>query len=96
MEINTDRLRSMLGSEEAAQRFVALFRQQLPGQLSALHLSFVEEDWETAGNTAHGLKSQCRYLGLDEAADLLQKMENAPAATTKTDLSTIKSMLERL
>lgn len=78
MNINTARLRSLLGSEEAAQKFVSLFRQQLPGQLEALRKSLAESDWETASNTAHGLKSQCRYLGLDEAADWLQKLENDP------------------
>jgi hypothetical protein len=33
MNINTELLRKLLGSEEAAQRFATLFRQQLPGQL---------------------------------------------------------------
>jgi len=43
MNINTDRLRSLLGSEEAAQKFVSLFRQQLPGQLEALRKSLAEK-----------------------------------------------------
>jgi len=78
MEIKTAYLRSLLGSEEAAQKFVNLFRQQMPGQIELLRKALVEGDWETASNTAHGLKSQCRYLGLDEAADFLQELENNP------------------
>ena len=80
MEIKTEYLRSLLGSEEAAQKFVNLFRQQLPGQLEALRQALAAGDWETASNTAHGLKSQCRYLSLNEAADLLQSLENDPKA----------------
>jgi len=80
MEIKTEYLRSLLGSEEAAQKFVNLFRQQLPGQLEALRQALAAGDWETASNTAHGLKSQCRYLSLNEAADALQRLENDPQA----------------
>jgi HPt (histidine-containing phosphotransfer) domain-containing protein len=90
MSINTERLRSLLGSEEAAQRFVALFRQQLPGQMDALRHALANSDWETASNTAHGLKSQCRYLGLDVAADLLQALENDPKA--EHDLSLLDDL----
>jgi HPt (histidine-containing phosphotransfer) domain-containing protein len=78
MKINTDRLRSLLGSEDAAQRFVGMFRQQLPEELNVLRQALNERDWETVSNTAHGLKSQCRYLGLEEAADFLQELENNP------------------
>lgn len=90
MNINTERLRQLLGSEEAAQRFVTLFRQQLPGQLETLQQALAQEDWETAGNTAHGLKSQCRYLGLDEAADQLQIIEDNPNAAQ--DLSFLSKL----
>ena len=93
MNLNTERLRSLLGSEEAAQRFVTLFQQQLPGQLEALRQAFENQDWETLGNTAHGLKSQCRYISLEEVADLLQKLENAPSETNQADLITINTQL---
>ncbi|MDX1911750.1 MAG: Hpt domain-containing protein [Saprospiraceae bacterium] len=78
MKINTDQLRALLGSEEAAQRFVRMFEESLPQQLRQLHESLASGDWETAGNTAHGLKSQCRYLGLNDWADTLQQIENEP------------------
>jgi HPt (histidine-containing phosphotransfer) domain-containing protein len=93
MNINTEHLRSLLGSEEAAQRFVTLFQQQLPGQLDALRLAFEKQDWETLCNTAHGLKSQCRYMSLEEAADLLQKLENAPSETIQAELIKINTLL---
>ena len=44
MNINTELLRNLLGSEEAAQRFVVLFQQQLPGQLHTLRQAFENQD----------------------------------------------------
>ncbi len=96
MDINTEGLRNLLGSEAAAQKFVDLFRQQLPAQLEALHQALVQGDWEMASNTAHGLKSQCRYLGLDTAADFLQRLENAPSLSMKDELETMIALLMRL
>lgn len=78
MTLNTEKLVSLLGSEEAAQRFVEMFQQQWPEQLAALKQALKDEDWGNASNTAHSLKSQCRYLGLDNLADILQNIENQP------------------
>ncbi len=96
MNINTEYLRSLLGSEEAAQKFVVMFREQLPGQLQTLRQALSDSDWETASNTAHGLKSQCRYLGLNEAADLLQRLENDPSVNFNDELSVMTAMLVQL
>ncbi|MFN0034745.1 MAG: Hpt domain-containing protein [Saprospiraceae bacterium] len=89
MTIQTERLRALLGSEEAAQKFVTLFRQHWPGQMETLRQSLANGDWETASNTAHGLKSQCRYLGLDDWADTFQKLEDNPSVTMNDELRTM-------
>lgn len=78
MKYNTEHLRNLLGSEASAQKFVALFEQQLPVQMETLRQSFSNADWETASNVAHALKSQCRYMGLDDVAALLQQLEDNP------------------
>jgi HPt (histidine-containing phosphotransfer) domain-containing protein len=78
MNIKTEQLKTLLGSEDAALRFVNMFLEQLPAQMATLHQSQAAGDLDTLQLTAHGLKSPCRYLGLDDAADLLQKMENEP------------------
>lgn len=93
MVINTEQLRNLLGTEEAAQRFVTLFQQQLPIQLETLRQAFATKDWDTLSNTAHGLKSQCRYLGLGEAADLLQVMELNAAETDADRLEAVFALL---
>ncbi|HLP92789.1 MAG TPA: Hpt domain-containing protein [Saprospiraceae bacterium] len=80
MTLNTEKLVSLLGSEEAAQRFVEMFRQQWPEQLASMKQALANQDWENAGNIAHSLKSQCRYLGLDDLANILQNIENQPDA----------------
>lgn len=85
MNINTERLLNLLGSETAVQRFVEMFHQQWPGQLSALRKALAEKDWETASHEAHALKSQCRYLGLDEWADTLQQIETEPEQPVNID-----------
>lgn len=93
MNLNTEKLRNLLGSEDAAQKFVDIFRQQLPLQLEALRQALADRDWEQAGNVAHGLKSQCRYVGLEEAADLLQELENDPSGTMNDKLEAIYALL---
>ncbi|MBL7828983.1 MAG: Hpt domain-containing protein [Saprospiraceae bacterium] len=84
MKINTQRLVELLGSEEAAQRFVQMFLEKLPEQTSILKNAMDMKDWETASNLAHTIKSQCRYLGLDQLADELQLLENNPASAERS------------
>lgn len=93
MNINTDRLCRLLGSEEAAQKFVTLFLQQLPGQLEDLQQAISAKDWASAGNLAHGLKSQCRYMSLDAAADLLEQIESTPSAQPQSSLQILHNLL---
>ncbi|MBL7806741.1 MAG: Hpt domain-containing protein [Saprospiraceae bacterium] len=81
MTLNTEKLVSLLGSEDAARRFVEMFRQQWPEQFATLKQALADADWENASNTAHSLKSQCRYLGLDTLAETLQNIENQPNAS---------------
>ena len=58
----------MGGDESMANRFIDLFKSQVPGELNTLDNQVRERDFEGASVTAHGIKSQCGYLGLEEAA----------------------------
>ncbi|MCC7466754.1 MAG: Hpt domain-containing protein [Saprospiraceae bacterium] len=91
MELHSDKLMELLGSEEAAQRVINMFKQHWPAQLAELENALASEDWETAENSAHAMKSQCRYLGLTDVADLLQSIENQPK--NKHDLSLLHHLL---
>lgn len=86
MKIQTQKLRQLLGTEEAVQRFVDLFRQQLPDYLDALNNASAEKDWETVSISAHALKSQCNYLGLEEAARYMESLEHQPELPLDTAL----------
>ena len=86
MKINTYKLHQLLGSEEAVQRFVVLFREQLPVYLESLRKALAQKDWETASLSAHALKSQCRYMGLEEVAIYLERIEENPEQATDTAL----------
>lgn len=92
MELHSDKLTELLGSEEAAQRFINMFKQHWPVQLAELENAMASGDWETVENSAHAMKSQCRYLGLTEAANLLQSIENQPK--TQQDISILHQLLQ--
>jgi HPt (histidine-containing phosphotransfer) domain-containing protein len=73
-------LRALLGNDDALMaRFVGIFKNQTPDQMAALRHFWENGDWENAANTAHAIKSQCRYFGLETEAALCQQIENAPA-----------------
>lgn len=92
MKINHDRLIKLFGDETRARRFVALFESQLPEELARLERFLSEKNWADASIVAHGLKSQCRYMGLEEAGDLLEKMEMEPE---NESLAELKKMLNQ-
>lgn len=74
-------LRALLGNDDAlVARFVGIFKNQTPDQMAALRSFWENSDWENTANTAHAIKSQCRYLGLETEAALCQHIENEPAA----------------
>jgi len=78
MKFDIERMISQFGSEEIALKFADIFREKAPEQLAALRHSFEKKDWEAVGLQAHGLKSQCAYMGLEEMVHLLQQLENNP------------------
>lgn len=78
MKFDLDRMIALLGSEETALKFAGIFRREAPGQLAALRRSFEEKDWDAVTLQAHGLKSQCAYMGMEDMVHLLQQLENNP------------------
>ncbi|GEM_PF-2086933 len=78
--MNTDTLRNLLGNDDAlVARFVGIFKSQTPEQLTELAQFLDDQDWENASITAHTIKTQCRYFGLEEEADWCQSIEDEPA-----------------
>jgi HPt (histidine-containing phosphotransfer) domain-containing protein len=79
MKADLNHLQQLLGSAESAAAFLDLFRRDTPEQLNHLKKALETGDWEQAEILAHGLKSQCRYLGMESTADLLAQLEKSPA-----------------
>ena len=78
--VNLSILRSLVGNDEAVlARFIGIFTNETPQQMTALRQFLEEKDWENASHTAHTIKSQCGYFGLEEACDLCQQIESEPA-----------------
>ena len=69
------------------QRFLDIFKTQTPQQLDILTASVSDKNWDLASNTAHAIKSQCKYLGLDEIADYAFKIEQLTEEQKQLDLT---------
>lgn len=74
--IDIELLKDLLGSEEMALRFLAIFKEQAPKELASIRQSAAAGNWKEASIAAHGLKSQLRYLSLTSEANLASNLEN--------------------
>lgn len=76
--MNKAYLLSLFDQNEAlVERFLNIFKTQTPIQLDALQEAIERGNLESAAIMAHSIKSQCRYMGLDAAAQLCQSIEQA-------------------
>ena len=74
--IDRTKLEALLGHDEKmVEKFLDIFKSQTPDQLNLLIKSVSENNWDQASITAHAIKSQCRYLGLEDIAELAFKIE---------------------
>jgi HPt (histidine-containing phosphotransfer) domain-containing protein len=65
----------MGGDEKLVNNFVTIFRNQTPQQLAEIKILLTNEAWEELSNTAHSLKTQFSYMGLDDFADQMKHIE---------------------
>ncbi len=104
--IDLSKLEKLLdGNEKMVQRFIKIFKTQTPEQLATLAKAIAMSNWEQTSITAHAIKSQCRYLGLDEIAEHAYKIEqlaekqqnlNLLPGLTATLQSKVKQVLVQL
>lgn len=74
--IDLNKLELMLDGDEAmVHRFIEIFKTQTPVQLDQLFELVTEKNWSDASITAHAIKSQCSYLGLDDIVEHANKIE---------------------
>lgn len=93
--IDRTRLKALLGDEESlVNKFLDIFKDQTPQQLRQLKAGVAGKDWEQVALLAHGIKSQCRYLGLNAAAELAQQIEKQ--ADEQKELQSVSRLATRL
>jgi HPt (histidine-containing phosphotransfer) domain-containing protein len=77
MPVNLQILREYLNYDEnMVHRFLHLFCLSIPDDLEKLKSFLFQSDFEMGSVTAHGIKTQCAYLGLEDARSIAEKIEN--------------------
>ena len=74
--IDRTKLESLLGgNKKTVERFLDIFKSLTPKQLRMLKSDISNKNWDKASITAHAIKSQCKYLGLDDIAQRASEIE---------------------
>jgi HPt (histidine-containing phosphotransfer) domain-containing protein len=93
--INLNRLKVLFNNDKALiKKFLILFKNQMPVQLSTLEEMVETEDWEQVSNIAHGIKSQVKYLSLRDMATIAYEIEQR--SEYKKGLDKIPNLVQQL
>ncbi len=93
--IDLAKLKTLMdGDEKMAEKFLGIFKSQTPEQLAQLKSDLKENNWEQVSITAHAIKSQCKYLGLEKTAGLAFEIEQL--ADNKKELDSIPDLVFQL
>jgi HPt (histidine-containing phosphotransfer) domain-containing protein len=85
--IDRTKLEALLGNDEnMVQRFLEIFKTQTSTQLKLLRSSIGTHNWEQTSITAHAIKIQCRYLGLENIAEYAAQIEQFAEQEKQLDL----------
>lgn len=68
-------LNLMGGDQQLVDRFVAIFKTQVPGQVAALPALCESQDWEALSTALHSLKTQFSYVGMNALAEQMRVLE---------------------
>lgn len=65
----------MGGDQQLVNRFVHIFKTQVPGQVAALPGLCEAQDWEGLSTALHSLKTQFNYVGMNAFAEQMRSLE---------------------
>lgn len=65
----------MGGDQQLVDRFVNIFKTQVPGQVAALAGLCEAQDWEALSTALHSLKTQFNYVGMNAFGEQMRSME---------------------
>lgn len=63
------------GSSEFLVETIDLFLQQVPELLGEIEEGIQNQDWDTAGASAHKLKSTLGMFGMNDSLEMMQEIE---------------------
>lgn len=65
----------MGGDQQLVDRFVTIFKTQVPTQVAALPALCEAQDWEALSTALHSLKTQFNYVGMNALAEQMRSLE---------------------
>ena len=82
------------GSEELKITMLESLAKNLPSEISQVGTDFAAKDWNALKQSAHKMKSNCAYIGLEEMSTVAATIENR--AWEKKELDTLSPLVEKL
>jgi HPt (histidine-containing phosphotransfer) domain-containing protein len=93
--MNWERLHHLFEGDEALiRKFTEVFKAEIPKQAEALVNAAAASRWDEVSNTAHAMKSQFAYAGLDLLTDLAMRVEKS--AERNEELDKLPEMIGQL
>lgn len=81
-------LRNLMGGDQQmVDRFVTIFKTQVPGQVAALPGLCQAQDWEGLSTALHSLKTQFSYVGMRAWAEQMRRLEEQVDAGQTNDIN---------
>jgi HPt (histidine-containing phosphotransfer) domain-containing protein len=84
--MNLQRLKSLLNNDDQLViRFINVFKKETPKQLKSLGIALKANQLKEVALIAHAIKSQLRYMGLDQLAALAAQLEKDAEGNNNRD-----------
>jgi HPt (histidine-containing phosphotransfer) domain-containing protein len=79
-------IRTFTGGDAAKiKKYVGMFLAMAKPSLDQMDHQCADSDWKSLKTTSHSLKSQMKYMGMAQAAEIAQKLETICAEGQGTD-----------
>ena len=79
------------GNSDKMKKYISMFLNYCPGQLLEMNAQLESGNYDGLRGTAHALKPQITYMGIQGGEELIKKIENL--AGTKTSVENLPEML---
>ncbi len=80
------------GNPEKMKKYISMFLNLCPGQLTLMKEQLDATNYDGLRGTAHALKPQITYMGIQSGEDLIKNIEKM--AGTKTEVEKLPEILQ--